>query len=128
MQEIVPTSTETLWLLVFDGAQPEHFSNDEDEWQCEQCRRWRQRQRYLVYKPDGGTGKLTTKEMVCGYCAQQRVLTWTDLLLEHRLDLSAPSDKRVMITNASFTQARLRRVTYSNGHQVEELMVRRAPR
>lgn len=128
MQEIIPISTETLWVLVFDGIQPAHFSNDEDEWQCAQCHRWRQHERYLVYVPNEETGKLSTKEMLCGYCAQQRALTWNDPLLKHQIDLSVPPDKRVKIANADFSQARLRRVTYSNGHQVDELMVRRAPR
>ncbi len=123
--ELVPISSTTLWILVSAGSQPAHFSNDEDEWQCVDCQKWRPRGRFLVYAPDEATDQLK-ETWICNYCAQERVINWVDPLVLSRLKRSLGNPKNVT-TNAHFSTAKLRRVTYNNGDTVDELVLRLAP-
>lgn len=129
MAELHPISTTTLWMLVSAGPQPTHFANDEDEWQCQDCRKWRPRWRFDVYEADETTSEFKATKAICAYCAQERVLNWVDPTVVPRLKDSIDSGHvhKNVTANAQFSTAKLRRVTYSNGDTVEELILRRPP-
>jgi hypothetical protein len=79
--------------------------------------------------PDEATGEVKAKKWICEYCAQERVINWVDPLIVSRLQGSIEDGhkKKYVTVNAQFSMAKLRRVKYSNGDTVDELLLRAKP-